>query len=275
MSPTTSTASTTTLSPTVATCYLVDRSGNKAIAAALHDFADALNEQDSQISADYAIDGRHVVVASAAPTSESLTEFDLVMFFDPTLKNAPGALAFHDEESGAKFAYVGVNDCLSNGGTISTGAGSVSQAASHEYCEDKIDPNCNDWIDTTAQGNADMAKETCDPVEGEFYNASNGVALSNYVLPSYWDFQSKKKPWDKLGKLKGPMSIAPDGYAIIRIEKGQVQQVNGAFRNPNIVAQKQGAKTRAVRRASGRAATSKKGTLASVHAYNRRHKKSG
>lgn len=124
------------------------------------------------------------------------------------------ALGYHDETpDGRIYSRVFAKTVLSHHGTLLTGPNSVSVTLSHEVIEMFADPNINTWADN---GGAEMlAWELGDPVEATSY-IINGVAVSNFVLMSYFDMQNKTGPYDMLGLLKAPWSMLRGGYQILR-----------------------------------------------------------
>lgn len=134
--------------------------------------------------------------------------------------NAPGALAYHDEQGDVPYI-----DVLCK--TIRQYGGSVCQALSHEILEARADLDCNEWDDGPEidQGSS-YAREVCDPVENGMYEM-NGQQVSNYVLPSWFDPESTKGPWDKMSQAPGPFQLASGGYMVVRNEPGSEQQVLG------------------------------------------------
>lgn len=123
--------------------------------------------------------------------------------------DVPDALAWHDEENGRISGAVDVGKILNeaNGSTF-TGPVSISCALSHECWEAMINPWVISWQN-------DWATEVCDPVQ-EYTFVVNGVSLSDYVLPAFFNPQAFDGPYDRLGVIKAPFTLAPGGYAITR-----------------------------------------------------------
>ncbi len=124
-------------------------------------------------------------------------------------------LGYHTEDQGGKlWGIVATNPSLENGAKALTGDWSVASVLSHEILEMFIDPNCNLWA-TNGSGEI-ISFEVCDPVEGPTY-AVDGVSVSNFVTPAYFDplaAQNGKTLFDKLGQLKKPFTLMPDGYYV-------------------------------------------------------------
>lgn len=143
-----------------------------------------------------------------------------------TIKDQPsGVLGFHTEDPGGKlWGTVAVDPELSNGAQVTTGDWSVSSVLSHEVLEMFIDPNCNLW---SSDGKGSIFTfEVCDPVEAPTY-VVNGVSVSNFVTPAWFDPQAKGVPFDKLGLLTAPFEILKGGY-VVYATSGQEQQKYGA-----------------------------------------------
>src|SRR3954447_24520075 len=148
------------------------------------------------------------------------------------------ALGYHDvDPRGVPYGRVFVDPVLDNGGTPLGDAGdpslSVSAVLSHEVLEWWYDPACNDWSD---RGRSSVAKELCDPVEADWYRI-DGVAVSNFILPAWFNPLDKVGPWDRLGKLHGPFTMTKGGYWIEMLDNrphpvyaaGDVRARRGGF----------------------------------------------
>jgi hypothetical protein len=135
----------------------------------------------------------------------------------------PGLLAVHywNPILLAPAARVYVNRAS---GLVS-GQFSVSEAASHEIVEALIDPRCDLWTDCPGRVGVDIALEVGDPVQDAYL--VDGVAVSNYVTPAYFDtrladalvassFIAQGGKFDRLGTLPRAGTIGPEGYAVFR-----------------------------------------------------------
>ena len=120
----------------------------------------------------------------------------------------PDAEGWHQVNSGVPDIEIALD--LTSG--LTTGDNSLSSVISHEVCETAGDPGANGW-ELRADGNLE-ARETCDRVESLSYPASNGVMLSNFLLPSAW-IPGAAGPFDFMGILKNAGDIAPSSYNII------------------------------------------------------------
>ncbi len=86
-----------------------------------------------------------------------------------------------------------------------------SATLDHEVKEQIIDAACNlGVLAVLGSAVAFVIREVADPVENSEY-AWGGVALSNFVLPS-WFIPGSAGPWDYLGQLKAPLTLLPGGY---------------------------------------------------------------
>jgi hypothetical protein len=156
----------------------------------------------------------------------------LVVLDDPG--DLDGVLGFHDINPNGAYGQIFTNPVLDNGGSVLGATGdpslSVSAVLSHEVLEWWYDPACNDWSD---RGRSSVAKELCDPVEADWYRI-DGVAVSNFILPAWFNPLDKTGPWDALGRLHGPFTMTKNGYWI-EMADGGVRQVfaddNGRVRS--------------------------------------------
>lgn len=142
-----------------------------------------------------------------------------------TVKDQPaGVLGFHTEDPGGRlWGTVAAQPELSNGGKATTGDWSVSSVLSHEVLEMFVDPNCNLWSND-GKG-AIYTFEVCDPVEAPTY-VVNGVSVSNFVTPAWFDPNAKGVPFDKLGLLPAQFDILKGGY-VVYASAGKEQQKFG------------------------------------------------
>jgi hypothetical protein len=80
---------------------------------------------------------------------------------------------------------------------------------SHELLEMLCDPQIDATLPATYNGKRVITiREVCDPVEDCDYEI-DGQRVSNFVLPAYYGDGDK---FDFLGRLTGPMTLAPGGY---------------------------------------------------------------
>ncbi len=140
---------------------------------------------------------------------------------------APDALGYHDEQNDRPYARIGCKAVFEGGGTALTGPLSVSSVLSHEAAEAFGDLDVNGWRDMN--DGRQTAEELCDAVQGDAYDIhidGMAVAVSNFLLPAWFDRQAKRGPFDYLGKLHGPFTMTHGGYLIVR-KAGAESQVFG------------------------------------------------
>ena len=142
-----------------------------------------------------------------------------VVFLDDA--DQPGALAYHDlTPDGLPLSKVFVRTTLQAGDDVSV-------SASHELVEMLVDPAIN-MMTTGPNMKIMYAYESADPVE-ELSFPVNGIAMSDFVYPSY--FEVFRKPnsvkFDYLNKVKKPFQILSGGYQII-FKNGKWSQVHGS-----------------------------------------------
>src|SRR5207302_11087429 len=79
------------------------------------------------------------------------------------------ALGYHDTDPhGRPYIRVFTEPVLQNGGTVLHGELSIAAVASHEACEEAVDPSCT--ATATAPNGDVWALETCDPCEASSYD---------------------------------------------------------------------------------------------------------
>lgn len=131
--------------------------------------------------------------------------------------DVPDALGYHDEDENG-VPYIRVANIAGYKWTAT---------CSHEALELKGDSSANIWA--LGPNGSMVAYELCDPVEGDSYDI-DGVAVSNFVLPSWFDPQAAKgSRFDFMGKLTAPFTMSAGGYMIVWSITGQPTQVFGAF----------------------------------------------
>ena len=125
------------------------------------------------------------------------------------------AVAAHWRLGGHPTATVYARDILrlKNGSWID-GVNSVSASVSHEVVELLADPvacyyvdGLDDWM---------YALEVADPVQNDYYNI-DGVAVSNFTFPDYWNPWAKKtriRRLDQMGKVTRPFEVRDGGYLV-------------------------------------------------------------
>jgi hypothetical protein len=179
---------------------------------------------DALIAAMQAYIDNHVVPVWSTP-AKLVKSTDFVagawamVFLDDA--DTPGALAYHDlTPDGWPLSKIFVRTTLQNKDLVSV-------SASHELVEMLVDPAINMY--TSGPDPKTMyAYESADPVE-ELNFPVNGIAMSDFVYPSY--FESFRKPgstqFDRLSKVTKPFQILSGGYQII-FKAGKFSQVHGS-----------------------------------------------
>lgn len=201
---------------------LIDKTGFSV--ADLRKMALAINHMGSDFH--HAQNSGAVQVSAATPLSVP-DDATVVASFEHDDPNAPGALAYHDEYDGRPYIRVLVDAIKqAGGGVLEPQSGySILGALSHEVWENEGDPFANRWV-SMVNGKL-VALELADPVEATFIaDPKTGLQVSNYVLPSYFDAQSKATKFDAAGVIRAPFEIAGGGYQIINAG-GKITEVFG------------------------------------------------
>ena len=123
------------------------------------------------------------------------------------------ALGYHDETAqNVPFSRVFVADDIADGLAPSV-------TISHELLEMLLDPWINDTVivennTSTGPSISVYAKEACDAVEDDqFAYDINGIMVSDFVLPPYFDPQSTAdKKFSFRGNVRAPFTLADGGY---------------------------------------------------------------
>jgi hypothetical protein len=139
-----------------------------------------------------------------------------VVFLDDA--DQPDALAYHDlTPAGLPLSKVFVRTTIDNGDLVSV-------SASHELVEMLVDPAIN-LMTTGPNPKLVYAYESADPVE-ELSFEVNGIAMSDFVYPAYFEVFHKPKSvkFDHLNKVRKPFEILSGGYQII-FENGKWKQI--------------------------------------------------
>lgn len=135
----------------------------------------------------------------------------------------PQAVAHHGYFAGFPWSMVGVGETFN-----------WTAAASHEALEYLCNLRLDQWV--IGPEGTRWPKEIADPVESdtyvitvELFGERRDIHVSNYVLPAYWR-EGSKGPWDRLGLLKGPFTIAPGGYAVVE-KDGEIVEYGTSARH--------------------------------------------
>jgi hypothetical protein len=133
----------------------------------------------------------------------------------------PGALAYHDlTPDGLPISKVFVKTTLDDKQLVSV-------SASHELVEMLVDPAIN-MMTSGPDPKTMYAYESADPVE-ELDFPVNGIAMSDFVYPSYFEIFRKPKSvqFDQMNQVTKPFQILKGGYQII-FKDGSYTQVFGS-----------------------------------------------
>lgn len=154
------------------------------------------------------------------------------IFFVDDLPEAPGALAYHDNDpQTGPYARVGVGTIFQYSSSPSwlNGPESVCMAALHEVLEMLGDPIANQWSDD-GQGTS-WAQELCDPVQNidipihvqpVIGSPQVLVSVPDFILPG-WFNPFSHGPYDYMRKATSPFDYS-NGYAIQKVG-GNITQV--------------------------------------------------
>lgn len=133
-----------------------------------------------------------------------------------------GDLGWHTEGPDANvYGRVFARPVLANGGNALSADLSVCSVLSHECCETLGDRTCSDWAQQA--GGQLVARELCDPVEGDSYlmtiTAASGEqvtgTVSDFVLPSWFDPDAAPGKTDYMGLVTAPFQVRSTGYLIV------------------------------------------------------------
>ncbi|MFN8028241.1 MAG: hypothetical protein U0W40_18325 [Acidimicrobiia bacterium] len=135
-------------------------------------------------------------------------------FFDSA--HAAGDMGWHQVDAhGRPYAHVYSSPSIAAGSGWVQGPDAISTTASHEVLELLVDPGANAYV---FDGERRLwAQEVCDAVQAGTYGIRVGhttVAVSNFVLPAFFNPWAPP-PYDHLGVLERPFSIAKGGYAMV------------------------------------------------------------
>lgn len=160
--------------------------------------------------------GRRPVKVQFLGKTAPLGYDNIVVLDDP---DQAGALGWHSSQTGSfPFGRVFARPAINNNVT-------VSSVLSHEVLELFVDPFVALWSSDMGSPGKLYALEVGDPVESDSYQI-NGVTVSNFALPAWFNAADQTGPWDKLGKTTGPFRMTPGGYVVIS-DEGGTRQVFG------------------------------------------------
>jgi hypothetical protein len=127
----------------------------------------------------------------------------------------PGTLGYHNPGT-PPVAFVFAQDAMNDG---LTWTGTLS----HEVLEMRVDPQ----VDQVAGG---LIKEIGDPVEFHFYVTPNGVTVSDFVFPSWFDPKGVA-PFDQMRVARTPLQYAQSAreLRIIKTIDNNLRPLGGLF----------------------------------------------
>lgn len=182
--------------------------------AFLGGLCDALEEQtQGPFATAY---GERTTTFRVASPPDDRAAGEIAVNFRDTIPEAPGALAYHQVTSGVPDIEIGCDLFAS----LAQGSEAMSVGVAHEVLETMGDAGANGYK-TRADGVTADAEEVCDFVESTFYPASNGMAVSNFVLPSFF-VPGSAGPWDFLGVMSSQTDVSK-GYGITAQVSGETQ----------------------------------------------------
>jgi hypothetical protein len=134
-------------------------------------------------------------------TKANVSQGEVIFAIVWSLPDAPGAEAYHDWQNGQIVGFLALSTCSI--------LDDVSIGISHELCEINGDTN-----------NSEFARELCDATQGDSYDSNNGIRVSNFVLPAFFNPNSTG-PFTYMGSMghetiNAPFQTASGGYQIKR-----------------------------------------------------------
>lgn len=166
----------------------------------------------------------------------------VLSFFDTA--DQADALGYHDvTPAGLPLGKVFVRTSINAGAQVSV-------VASHELIEMLVDP----WINVFIQDQDDTSKywirEACDAVEADEDGYTvNGVRVSDFVTPAYFEPAMSLGGYDFRGLLTGPLPAMRSGGYLAYVKNGRWGQIFGASHRP--IPGKPGGSNRVARREFG------------------------
>ena len=141
-----------------------------------------------------------------------------------------GIAAYHTEIANQVTGPIFVKKILDLGGKLLYGGKyTVASALTHELGEALINPYCNQWVDIYGDG-YQVAHEICDPVQDNMIICeidNQKIALSDFVLPAWFNPQDLKGPYNYTKSLTQPFSLSAGGYMITRNRSGREKCIYG------------------------------------------------
>lgn len=167
---------------------------------------------DLQVRRDFAPVWNRYGTVFAASETDKLPEktWKIYLFDQPRTREELGAYGYHETRGNA---YVPVGFVFT--GLCDRNHEPWSGVTSHEVLEALGDP----WINvevrrTLADGSSELwPYEVADAPQGQYYSI-DGMQVANFLLPEYF-IDGADGPFDFLGRLKAPFSIAETGYSAV------------------------------------------------------------
>ena len=159
------------------------------------------------------------VEAQLAITSAPVPGESTMFLLDSS--DVEGALGYHDMDVNVPMGKIFVKTVQESGESLST-------TVSHEVAELLVDPFCESLVINNETGTI-YPYEVCDAVEEGSFDAPNGIKLSNFVFPEWfegWNTTAGKYDW--LGVLTKPFELDKGGY-ITAIHEGKVRTLWGSM----------------------------------------------
>ena len=157
--------------------------------------------------------------AQLKKSSQFIPDAWAMLFMDDA--DTPGALGYHDlTPDGLPLSKVFVKTTLSDGQQVSV-------TACHELAEMLVDPAIN--LCAMGPNGVVYAYETADAVEEEEGYAIDGIPMSDFVYPSWFeDFRSPNSvPFDYLKRCRRPFELLRGGYMSV-FRNGAWTQIFGS-----------------------------------------------
>ena len=149
--------------------------------------------------------------------------------------DSPGALGYHDEITGKAYAKIFAKTIVGYGGAILYKDAFTFTVAS-VLCHELLEMMGNNQVSRWCLDNDGVlwANELCDAVESNIITytlpGNIKVALTDYVLPSWFSPDTVARPFNKLNTLSGPFTVDSGGYSIILvINDGYIDTVYGSI----------------------------------------------
>lgn len=187
-----------------------------------NDFSNAVNAISQQFKEDVVPKWSHTKGHCEIVTDG---HYDAVIYLIDGDENAH-SLGFHNKEKHSTPAGVVFVKEIQKFYKNTDGDFSVSCVMSHEAIEIYCDPCANLWI--RKNDGKFIAYEAVDPVEGYSY-VIDGISVSNFVFPDWFDENTKATEFDKLLKTKKPLTVSDRGRLLmLHPSNGTARHVYGA-----------------------------------------------